>query len=215
MLATIKPDWSDFCIVAATGPSLTREVAEQCRGHRVIAVNDAYRLLPFADVLYACDEKWWNLHKGCPSFAGEKWSSHSVADNPKLECAKRWGLNLVAGRAEEFFSTDPALIHYGSSSGYQGINFAIHRLAGARRRIVLVGFDMRTPMLLGQKRHFFGDHPNPLSNVSRFEDFIPNMQRAAANLPEGLQIINATPDSALTCFPKMDLADALPVAIAG
>src|SRR6185503_19111154 len=67
--------WTD-CIVAATGPSLTADVAEQCRGHRVLAVNDAYRRIPFAEALYAGDADWWEVHAGCPDFAGEKWSAH-------------------------------------------------------------------------------------------------------------------------------------------
>src|SRR5512139_1237105 len=72
MLQTIKTCWSDFCIVAASGPSLTPKVADACKGFHVVAVNDAYRLFPDADVLYACDPKWWDVHKGVRKFAGER-----------------------------------------------------------------------------------------------------------------------------------------------
>jgi len=53
----------DFiCIV--TGPSLTEEDCDRARQARatVIAVNDAYRLCPNADYLYACDQAWWKVH---------------------------------------------------------------------------------------------------------------------------------------------------------
>ena len=109
----------------------------------MIAVNDAYRLFPDAAVLYACDSEWWDVHGGCPDFAGEKWSSHSVdagGHNDKREVAKKYGLKLVEGRDRDGFSFDPACIHYGSNSGFQAVNLAI--LFGAKR-IVLVGFDMR------------------------------------------------------------------------
>ena len=32
---------------------------------RVIAVNESWRLVPWADVLYATDGIWWSLNKGC------------------------------------------------------------------------------------------------------------------------------------------------------
>ncbi|MPZ58445.1 MAG: hypothetical protein GEU91_18520 [Rhizobiales bacterium] len=199
---TISPRWSE-CIVAATGPSLTPGVADACHGHRVVAVNDAYRLLPFADVLYACDTKWWDVHAGCSGFAGERWSCHGDAvHNDKRLAAERYGLMLVRGRDAEGFSLDPSRIHYGSNSGFQAINLAI--LFGAKR-IVLVGFDMR----VNGTRHFFGDHPSPLLNSSDYVKWVPIFARAARMLPPEIEIINATPGSALTCFPMMDLADGL------
>jgi hypothetical protein len=193
-------------VVAAPGPSLTAEVAERCRGFPVIAVQDAYRLIPWADVLYGCDAAWWNIHggRGAGDFAGEKWSSHDGGTNDKTLAAETYGLHLVAGAHGEGFSTDPAAIHYGSNSGFQAVNLAI--LWGAAR-IVLVGFDMRT---VDGKRHFFGDHPPGLTNEADFASFIPPFVRAAAALPAGVSIVNATPDSALTCFPMGALDDALP-----
>jgi hypothetical protein len=142
-------------IVAAPGPSLTVEVAERCRGHRTIVVQDAWRLLPWAEALYGCDLTWWEHHNGVPDFAGEKWSTHDDGTNDKRDAEAKYGVKLIAGKAAESFSTDPAVLHYGSNSGFQAVNLAI--VWGAAR-IVLVGFDMR---VVGGKRHFFGDHPNP------------------------------------------------------
>lgn len=198
----IRARWS-HCVVAATGPSLSPAVAERCVGQHVVAVNDAYRLFPWAEVLYACDPDWWEVHQGCPGFAGEKWSSHDVINNNnKLATAARYGLRLVGGRAEEGFSLDPTVIHYGQTSGFQAINLAL--LMGARRA-VLVGFDMHTR----GPRHFFGDHPEPLSNYMRFETVVPVFRRAAAQLPAGVEIVNCTPGSALDCFPMMPLEEGL------
>lgn len=192
-------------VVAASGPSLTPEVAKAVRGHPVIAVNDAYRLLPFADVLYACDSTWWLTHKGVPGFAGERWSSHGVAGrvrhNDKSEIGPRFRLNLIEGQDGEGFSTDPSFIHYGSNSGFQAVNMAI--LWGATR-IILVGFDM-------QGTHFFGAHPRGLRNTTKYDNFIRAFKKAATRLPAGVEILNATPGSALRCFPMVSLDDALPV----
>jgi hypothetical protein len=187
-------------VVAATGPSLTEAVAERCRGSRVLAVNDAYRRLPWAEVLYACDQEWWNVHQGCPDFAGEKWSSHEAGTNDKLATAERYGLRLVQGRDGEGFSLDPSVIHYGSNGGFQALNLAL--LMGAKR-VLLVGFDMHAT----NGRHFFGDHPEPLSNYVRYETLVPYFRRAAALLPRGIEIVNCTPGSALDCFPAARLED--------
>lgn len=193
--------------MVATGPSLTPDVAEDCCGYRTIAVNDAWRLLPWADVLYAADEDWWNIHEGCPEFTGEKWSHvRGDDDHNKIKCAADWDINLIVGAYRDGFSTKDGLIHYGSNSGFQAINLAMQ--FGATR-IVLVGFDMQP---VDGKRHFFGDHPAPLRNGTPYTKFIPHFEKAAKLLPAGIEIINATPGSALTCFKRMALNEALSAA---
>lgn len=193
-------------VVAATGPSLTQEVADLVRDEIVVAVSDAWRLLPWADVLYSCDAAWWHVHKGAPGFAGERWSCHGGnGHNDKSAVAKAYGVRLVAGKDGKGFSTDPSRIHFGHNSGFQACNLAI--LAGAAR-VVLVGFDMRAH---GRRLHFFGDHPKPLHNALPFYMCLEQFQIAAQLLWQhpGVEVINATPGSALTCFPMRPLAEAL------
>ena len=153
--------------------------------------------------MYACDAAWWRVHEGAPTFRGEKWSTHgSKSHNDKLELADLYGLNLVQGadsRNSVGFSTDPAVIHYGSNSGFQAVNLAI--LFGCRR-IVLVGFDMHGT-------HFFGRHPKGLRNTTNYANFIRAFDLAAKRLPAGVEIVNATPGSALRCFPMVNLDDYL------
>lgn len=202
-LSTADPRWhGQRCIVAASGPGLTPEVADACRGEHVIAVNDAYRRLPFAEVLFATDAAWWRLHEGCRGFAGERWSSHGVR-NDKSACAARYGLRLIRGTDVRGFSFDPGLVHYGNNSGYAAVNLALNFGANP---IVLVGFDMRA---VDGKRHFFGDHPAGIQTGMSFSGWIDRFDDAAKRLPPGRMIINATPNSALRCFPMVDLAAVL------
>jgi hypothetical protein len=205
VLEAVKPIWrGGACIVAATGPSLTPEVAAQCQqsGLKIIAVNDAYTLIPHAEILYACDGPWWDVHQGCPQFAGEKWSSHQKHGNDKLVHAKRYGLRLVAGKAGKGFSTDPEMIHYGSNSGFQAINLAI--LFGAVR-IILVGFNMQA---VAGRAHFFGDHKGRLNKSVNYTRFVGAFNDASTRMPKGVRIVNATPKSALKCFPIVSLEQA-------
>jgi len=201
-------------IVAATGPSLTPDVAEACLEartagtHRVLAVSDAYRLMPWADALYSLDEKWWDHHKGAKPFGGVRWSAHDETHSHKIECAARHGLRLVHGKAEKGFSTDRSCIHYCGNSGFQAVNLAIR--FGARE-IVLVGFNLQH---VRGSSHFFGEHPEGVrkSQRSPYERFIADFViaekrlRLEANPP---RIINATPATALTCFPQASLDEAL------
>lgn len=219
----IAPRWKGYkaAIVAATGPSLTQDVADLCESatrHALIgtiAVNDAHRLMPWAEVLYSCDAAWWQHHKGVQHFQGERWSSHGSYEgshksehaevtNNKKPAALEFGLHLVRGKSEFGFSFDPGFIHFGSNSGFQAINLAL--LFGVKR-VILVGFNMQVPA--GAPRHFFGNHPKPLLNNTTYLEWVPHYRDAARRLPPGIEIINATPNTALTCFPQMELSDAL------
>jgi hypothetical protein len=206
-LPPVAPRWHDgrTVIVAAPGPSLTPKVAERCRNHTVVAIKEAYRLLPWAEVLYGCDGKFWDRRDGCPDFDGEKWSSHggnSIDD--KIRFAKRYDLKLVHGKSGTTFSLDPKHIHYGNNSGFQAINLTI--LFGATN-IVLVGFDMRE---VNGNPYFFGKHP-ARNQAAPYAKFVPTFANAAKRLPSNIKIVNATPDSVLTCWPLVDLDSALSV----
>ena len=216
-LQKIKPEWAgNPCVVAAPGPSLTIEIAEQVRstGWPVLVCQDAWRLMPWADKLYGCDDRWWEVHKGVPDFHGEKWSScgDAINGNDKRAIADKYDLLLVKGVRDHpdgqeahssGFSLDPGLIHYGDNSGYQTINLAI--LLGAAY-IVLVGYDMSKP---NGKAHFFGDHPEGLIRQANYERWVPIFEKAAQKLPEGVIIINATENSAIRCFPIMSFGSAV------
>ena len=159
--------------------------------------------MPWADALYGCDARWWDIHKDCDGFAGAKWSSHDKEgqSNDKTAAADKHGLHIVKGAPGGGFSTDPSLIHYGDNSGFQALNLAI--LLGATY-IVLVGFDMRH---VKGKSHFFGDHPQGLFQRPEYESFAKKFDKAAA--PDGVTIVNATPGSALKCYPMMSLDEAI------
>jgi hypothetical protein len=208
-LQKINPDWTGRdCIVAAPGPSLAL-VAKDVRlarcaySWKVIAVQDAYRLLPYSDLLYGCDNHWWEEYGSWDH--PNKWSTHDDhkgTSNNKFAngMADRFGINCVRGEAGSEFSLDPAIVRYGQNSGFQAINIAI--LKGCKR-IVLVGFDMS---YRDGKAHFFGNHPESFRQNSDhgFRGHVECFAQAAKRLPKDISIVNATPGSALTCWPVMD-----------
>ena len=174
---------------------------DQCRPWPTIAVNDAYRLAPWADVLYACDGKWWDVHIDhvkASGFSGQLWTQDEAA-------ARRHGLRRIVGHAGRGLNRAPGYINFGNSSGYQAINAAWHWGA---RRLVLLGFDC-TPV--GGKRHWFGDHPAGLNNpnqvFAKWQERFPELARDLR--AEGVEVFNCSPVSALRCWPKVSVGEAL------
>lgn len=194
--------WEGRTVVCiATGPSLSADQLEAVRTFPCIAVNDAYEAAPWAAVVYFADEKWWRWKKDLPSwaaFAGQRCS---------IDCGKVFGEKAVhvLQNAKDLYvglSTDPGSIVTGSNSGYQAINIAT--LAGASR-VILIGYDCRS---IAGKDHYFGAHPDgsmpPYAAIKSRFALIVEPARAM-----GCEVLNATPGSAIECFPMVDLAESL------
>lgn len=187
--ASVPRLWPGETVVCVgTGPSLTPADVEACRGRaRVIVVNNAYQIAPWADVLYAADEKWWAWHQGAPPFEGLKYTI-----DPQR---RAWpGLTVLRNAGPLGLESNPTGLRTGYNSGYQAINLAVHFGAS---RIVLLGYDM-----MGD--HFFGSHPDKTR-----PPFAPCL-RAFATLPApltaaGVEVLNATRRTALTAFPCVAL----------
>lgn len=199
MVATPLPTVPRLCpggtvVCLGTGPSLTQADVDAVRGKAtVIAVNDAFRLAPWAEVLYACDAKWfyWNWLKGARDFAGLKFALDVAAK-------KYFGVTVLKKTGETGLELDPSGLRAGRNSGFQAIGLAVHLGAA---RILLLGYDMHGD-------HFFGQHPD-----SSKPPFVICLQRFATLVEPlkaaGVEIINCTPNSALTCFPMQPLREAL------
>ena len=178
------------------GPSLTQEDVDRCRGRaRVIAINDAYKLAPWADVLYACDGAWWTWHQGASSFQGLKVAGEASAG--------RWpGVRLLTIKGLHGLEHDSSKLCGGNLSGYQAINLAVHFGAA---KILLLGYDMQ---LTNGRTHWFGDHPNRVTTPYRdFIDAFDSLVEPLATL--GVEIVNCTTRTALTCFPCRPLDEVL------
>ncbi len=202
VICAVERLWPGETVVClGGGPSLTPADVEAVRERaRVIAVNNAYQIAPWADVLYAADAAWWSVHKGAPSFTGLKFSLEKRAGV--------WpGVNVLENMGNKGLELAPTGLRTGHNSGYQSIGLAFHLGAA---KVLLLGFDMKP---VGGKSHWFGEHPAPLVNTKpeTFRNFCKHFQTLVEPLrQQGVTVINCTPESALDCFPKMALRDALP-----
>ena len=129
-------------------------------------------------------------------FKGELWTQD-------ISASLKYGLNKIEGMRGEGLGKDK--VHYGANSGYQAINLAY--LFGAKK-IILLGFDMKRGE--NKKAHWHADHPGILNKDVPVKTWIKNFIRLAEDLKvEGVEVINATRDTALECFNKLNLEDAL------
>ena len=205
---TVPRQWpgETVCILGC-GPSLTLEQIAFIRTKRVriIAINRAYKICPDADILYGADFKWWRMdYDG--SFKGMKIGLNHD-DNTLVGVHYVHTLRDKAGEEiKTGLSFDPHYVATGGNSGYQAINLAV--LMGATR-IILLGFDMKKEK--DQPRHYWpdneGEYPDGILKVdSNYKAFIRHFDTLPNVLNKiGVQVINCTPGSALTCFPVMKL----------
>lgn len=197
-----KPEKDIICL--ATGPSLTKEDCEKAResGKELIVINDNYRMIPDADVLYACDQRWWEYHipNIQKTFTGEKVMK--VRDDRERKFCSDHGITPIRGTDGRGVGRD--CLHFGSNSGYQAMNLAY--LRGATR-IILLGYDMQ----VNGKAHWFGSHPkeNGMTDGA-YSSYVPRFDSIAVDLTsEGVQVVNCTRETALHQFPRAKLEDVL------
>lgn len=187
------------CICVASGGSLSQAqvdlIAAARPAWRVFVVNTTWQRLPDADVLYASDQPWWDEHLPAvrAGFRGECWTSSRLV-------AHRDRLHFVRCTANPGLSRTPGVVHSGHNSGYQTVNLAY--LLGARR-ILLAGYDMQRTYGLS---HWHGDHPGVLNRGLNTSLWLENFNRLAPDLVQaGVDVVNCSIETALTCFPRGDL----------
>jgi hypothetical protein len=185
------------------GPSLTKQQVDLAAGRaRALAINDAWRLAPWADVLYACDWRWWQTYDGVPGFAGLK----VTLSNSRGHLDAWPDIRMVENTGTEGLEDAPTGLRTGRNGGYQAINLAVH--LGARR-VVLLGYDMKAAP--DGRTHWFGDHADWPTRTTIYETVMrPHFAGLVAPLARrAVEVVNATPESALDAFPKMRLEEVL------
>jgi hypothetical protein len=171
-------------------------VAELVRAAELptIAINTTFKLAPWADMLYAADVEWWghlDHHKQAMAFAGLK-----------VSCQPVYGVNVLRNTGVLGFDPDPGAVRTGGNSGYQAIHIAMHTKAS---RILLCGFNMRS---YDGNDHWHPEHPKGLRTTTPelynrwCERFEVLAQEAKLR---NIDVVNVTPDSALTVFRKSTL----------
>lgn len=155
---------------------MSQAVADKVKGRvNAVAVSDAYKLAPWADLLVSTDGRWWKHHPEAIKLQKPKFAAthHWSAVNGVESCLEL-GTHVNSGLLACHIA-----IKYGAT------------------KLLLLGFDFRPG-------HFFGDHPEPLKNTTsaRYEVF---QKQFEGFRPLGVEIVNCTQDSGLRAYPMKDL----------
>lgn len=163
----------------------------------IIAVNMAYQIGDWVDVVFFGDANFFNLQK-----VG-LLQSDSLLVTCTPECKKYQRIKYIAknDKKTEGITIDPLQLSWNQNSGAAAINIAVH--TGAKR-IILLGFDMDLDANKNQHWHKFykGNLTTIRSTFRKHLAGFPAIARDAKQL--GVEIINANPDSKIECFPRMN-----------
>lgn len=167
-------------ICIASGPSLTPEDCALAvrSAHPIIAVNSSWLAVPDCQHIYAADFSWWDHNHDIVSKNAQHWTQSRRAN-------LRYGVQL-------FHTADNGPFN----SGQRAIQLAAH--LGATR-VILLGYDCS----LANGLHWHGRHPATMHNpvpreVGRWHTEFSTL----VGLLPGVDIVNASRHTALTCFPR-------------
>lgn len=181
------------------GPSLSGFDAERLRGRRVVAINESARLCPFAELLYFTDDCWLDRDRGFVL----RWPGLAVTASSAAKAKLPDKLKRVEIGPTEPLRAGVRVIRQGRSSGQIAVSLAI---AMGAARVVLLGYDMR---LVDGRSHYHDAYREKEDTlyVRQFAPAFAGWRELAAEA--GVEIVNATPGSALTEFPFVSLEDEL------
>jgi hypothetical protein len=194
------PNWTgDTVLILASGPSLRDFIREGSipAGVRTIAVNSSIFAAPVADVCLALDFMWWKMHH-----QQVRKQSKAACWTTDRSAGERFGVNVV--RAVHESGLHPTRVATHGNSGAAAISFAV--LTGAKR-VLLLGMDM-APDEKGEG-HWHGSHPKPCAQGQPFADWTYKMDALARACEKaGVEVVNCSTRTVLTCFPRMTLEEA-------
>lgn len=195
----VDREWDgEPCFVLGGGPSLPVAEIPRLEGRgRVLAIKDTHELAPFCDVLFWADDKWLSRYGNASRLSLSTPAHRVTTQAPSVETGyeiRRLGVERRAA-----LSADPSRLA-GADSGGRAINLAV--LFGAAP-IVLLGFDMRP------SGHWHA-RPNLTPNPGQYPVFLRQIGRMAEAISRlDVPVFNATPGSALDCFPFRPLEEFL------
>jgi hypothetical protein len=181
---------SDWWLIVASGPSLTRDDCDALRVvEHSVAVNCAVFMAPWAEYLFAADNVWWRHY-------GEKlnwYKGHRVSRTGKTPGVETW-------RGIKWQRT-------GGNSGHMAIQYAVERGAV---QVALLGFDQQRT---DGKAHFHADHPREakgrrtnMANAGGVSSWPRLMAKTSLELRDrGVHVVNLSRQTALKCFPRMSV----------
>lgn len=181
-------NWKGLTAVCVgSGPSLLTDNVALTVGYPTIAVNNSWEVARHCDVIYAGDIAWWKHNIKRIDIEAQRWTCSRQA-------AQEYKINLHVPGDD------------GWNSGLRAIQLAAK--FGANK-IVLLGYDCKSS---GGKKHWHADHGGGMENpnVRKYQMWNVQFIRLSKWMQKhNIEVVNASRDTALTCFPRVRLEEAL------
>lgn len=193
-----KPFWDDKPVaVIGGGPSLIDFDFEKLRGAHVLAVKGSIFDIPWADAVFGLD------FNGCRDRLANVQSRVYWAvrdDHPSPLPSKN--ITFLKRLDGQGLSDDPSVIYGGGTSGFGALQVCLHKRA---KQIVLFGFDYDGASHAPTEKRRAQNAANWSACAEHFRVFVPYLTE------HRVSIFNASPMSAITCFQKVALQDAVAI----
>jgi len=187
----------DTIYIVGGGSSLKGFDFEKLKDKTVIAINKAFLHIPFAQVLYWSDTRFFEWYEK----EIEKFKGIKVTCRPQ---PKRNDIINLLNTGKNGLETMSYGIRDGGNSGYAAINLAYH--LGAKT-IILLGFDMYT---VGKDTHWHDGYTSTANTEVMSKLMVPNFDTLINPLDKRkVKVYNASPNSKLECFTKITIEESL------
>lgn len=192
--------WQDCtCYVIGGGPSAATFDFDRLWGQKVIAVNDAFHEVPWAQILFFMDRPWFEANiQALAKFP------HIIATTKGEPFIHSSRVKYIKNAAYDYLPDDPGQTVYANNAGL-GATILATKLGVSR--IILVGFDMKKV----EGRNNYHDR-NIKSDVrgSLYNNFYRAWEYRAEQIREKAEVINACPESRLDFFPRVSHEEVYP-----
>jgi len=195
----VAREWNgETCFIVASGPSVASQDLTPLKGARVIAINSSWARVPFADLLFFGDARWFEQYgkAAAAGFAGRLATVASTVVHPRVLHLRRC---IAPGIA-----TSPDTVMIRRTSTTAAINLAVHLgVAG----VVLIGVDNAVDPQ--GRSHHHAPHPWDLRHGWQEEQRADLESLVLPLRGRGVHVDNASPQSGLPWWPKISLPEAI------
>ena len=192
-------------IVLGGGPSLGEMDLEPIKSYPVIGTNAAVFLGDWVDIIFWGDDRFYRWYPN----ALENFPNRVIhcatqyKDHPKFEYLEKVPAPEQTKKIDPIVWNKNKIAWFTNRGGNAGASAIALSLKLGAKQIILLGFDFKTK----NGKHNYHSYHNHTPDKSIYQNkFLIHFERLAEETERlGIQVINATPDSALDVFPKNKL----------